>query len=769
MLAGRILADLGATVDTSATTATSSFDELSFLPKVDAQTYERLLAHWNYGKVSGSAGQRAAVQYHVAIQEDPLVSTPPVPVRVLVSPYGATGRGSQNRATELIVFHASGLGYLTPRAEPGDVPLPAEPPLACGAQLGKSYAALHVASSCIAGVLDWLSTGRIHTIDISQQDVLIPLVRREITNYQYTGKPASRGAATWAVAPAGIRSAKDGFIRITIIEDEQWQRFAPIIGRPEWAEDARFRTGADRLRNVDELEAGLREWLVRTSRQEALDTCQAQGVPVAPANTAKDLYQSAELRADGFVFDIGTGGEGDQRLLGSPLRFNGDRAGRIQVRSAIHHHGQPPSVTGPIELIRENVDRDRSNESRGLLSGIRLLDFGHVWAGPYAAQVLAHAGAEVIKVESARHIDLHRRMAPFPDGQPGVNRAGTWSQQNSGKRSVTLNLASPRGLELAMRLITLSHAGIENYGPGVMDRLGLSWERIHETNPAFVMSSISGFGPIGAFRSYKAYGPTIEAFAGLSSVIGYSEGPPRSMGGQMPDTAAAMYAAIGILAALLQQRTTGEGAYVQVSQLESTLSLIPEILAKWVCGGEDSHPRGNDHEWMTPHNVYQASGDQEWIAIAIENDHQWRGFCDVLNQRGGANQEFIALRLLDRPGRRAARRRLDRLIAVEVSEWDPSKLVGTLQSVGIPASRSMSVRNLLEDAHLNDRRTFASVEHPELGTEVIYTSPWVVDAALRQAPRHAPLLGEGNEYVYGELLGLGSAEISDLQKEGIIY
>ncbi len=751
--AGRLLADLGATVFRRAATGPAENSDAAL---------NRHLLDGTHGR--SCAEEPAHVDVTIADQAtDPSAHARVSDAVVSVTPFGRTGPKRDYRATELILFHAGGLGFVTPRPDQSVLPPDFDGlarPLYCAADLVGSYTGLHTAAASLASVLGGLRNGRGYDVDLSQQEAMLPLLRRELAVFRYTGRVAGRQEGGWRVAPAGIRPAKDGYLRVTIIEDSQWRSFARLIGRDDWLDD-RYGTADGRREHADEIRAGIDEWLATTSVQDAFVACQEAGVPMAPVWSATELARLPALHSSGLLASVDE--EPGRLRINSALVLDDSRvahsAGRLtaEVRPRTDRTPLPPA--GPSDPAA--------------LAGVRVLDFGHVWAGPYGAQLLAHAGAEVIKIESSQRLDVHRRMQPYAGGIADPNAAGVFNAQNSGKRSITLNLSTDRGKEIARELIRLSDVGIQNFSLGVMDRLGLGWEAMRTINPRFVYAVISAFGETGPYRRYKSYGPTIESCGGIAALTGYPGGGPRSMGGGIPDTASSVYGVLGILAALIQRERTGRGAKVSINQLDATLSLLPGPLLSGPSGRRTDELIGNAHPTMAPHGVYAAREPDSWIAIACEDDDQWRAICGVLGWADAEEDEAGTLRNslagLGSAERIARREQLDIVIERCTRTWPAELLEQALQRGGVPATVCLSVKDLMKDEHLASRNAFAEVTHAMAGSERIYRSSWTFARNTVQAPAPAPCLGADHGYVYGDILGLSTAEIGRLTEEKVIF
>lgn len=650
-----------------------------------------------------------------------------------VSPFGSFGPKSNHQSTELISLHSCGLGYLAPRAYPGEADSGILEPGFCNAEFLTSYAGVHGAAAALVALYGARRRKHAEHVDISVQDLGLPLVRRELSAYLTAGTVAGRMLDTWVRAPAGIRAVADGHVSLTIVEEAQWLAFVRLLGREDIGRDPRFASPELRQQNASELEPIIASMLKDRNKRELSDACQEEGVPIAPCNDISDVWSSRQLRARDFI-GVESADTAKRPILSSPIRILATSE-RI-VRGGVNRGGE----TGP-------------------LSSLRILDFGHVWAGPYASQLLAHCGAEVIRIESSRHLDLHRRQPPF-FGNPGLNSAGVWLMQNTGKKSVSIDLSKSAGRKLVHRLIAKSDAGFENFSPGVIERLGLGWRDIQEVNPGFILVSINGFGSSGPMHRARAYGPSIEAEAGVCSLVGDPAGPPRGMGGAIPDTVAGTYAAAGCMAAIIARDLDGRGRHLEVSQLEATVSLLADAVAEYEASGKVRTRIGSAHDEMAPHGVYPAQ-EGEWIAIAVRSDEEWAHLVDVTRI-----PEWQSRKYRHAFDRISARTDLDAMLRRWTSTRRAEEIEASLQQKGIPATKSMSVRDLLGDPHLQARGAFSLVNHASVGSHLTYSPSWRFESMrLLDA---APCLGQDNDYVLGELLGLTSRQIAQLAEEEVI-
>lgn len=384
----------------------------------------------------------------------------------------------------------------------------------------------------------------------------------------------------------------------------------------------------------------------------------------------------------------------------------------------------------------------------GPLAGIRVADFGHVWAGPYCAATLSDLGAEVIKIESSHRLDIHRRQGPYQGGQPEINRSGVWNAQNRGKRSVTLNLQTDEGRELARQLVDVSDVLIENYSPGVMKRLKLAYDNVSISNPRIVYASLSAFGQTGPQRDVVGYGPSIDAWSGLDSLICYEDGIPGSLGGIFPDTGSALFAAVAIISSLIEREVTSVGRFIDLSELEVTALLIGEAVFDGSFYGLEAIKAKNTSDTM----AIVRSSDGIWFYI------------------GDPNFTPKAIHAILRPNFEC---RFDDVDPKSfLNSWAAARSANEVQSTchafDIPVAKVNDIAAVLNDPHLSARRFFKHSNNPNSLGLPIYGPIMRFSKTPSTIRDDAPVLGEANQYVFCELLGMTTNEVDELIEKHII-
>ncbi|MDO8674001.1 MAG: CoA transferase [Dehalococcoidia bacterium] len=423
------------------------------------------------------------------------------------------------------------------------------------------------------------------------------------------------------------------------------------------------------------------------------------------------------------------------------------------------------------------------------LAGIRIADFTWVWAGPYSTLLLSTMGAEVIKFESRKRLDLNRTIRPFAyadptvhanfvewlgagalegkpfaHGRPGPNQADHFNQLNMSKLGITLDLSHPKSRNIIRSVVALSDVVIENYSPRVMKGLGLDYDALREVRPDLIYLAMSGLGAVGPDRDFVLYGGAQVAIGGLSSLTGYIGGPPLTLPIGYGDPLAAMHAAFCILAALEHRRVTGEGQYIDMSQLESMINLIPEGMMEYLMNDRIPSRMGNRDAIMAPHDVFPCKGDDKWIAIAVGSEAEWRALCSAMGNPAWTGLAVFA----DMYSRWQHQDTLGKYLGQWTANFEAYELMSLLQQAGVAATPSLSNAEIVHDPHLWERNFFVNIDHPATGPG-IQPSPGI---HLSETPAHffrAPLLGEHNQRVFGELLGITTDEIESLVEEKVIF
>ena len=393
------------------------------------------------------------------------------------------------------------------------------------------------------------------------------------------------------------------------------------------------------------------------------------------------------------------------------------------------------------------------------LSGVRVADFSVHAAGPFAGMILASLGADVIKVESAARLDITRRPHAMYGKPPS-----SFEQVNASKRSVTLNLKESRALELACDLVRISDVVLENFRPGVMDRLGLGYPQLREIKPDVIMVSLSSNGQTGPEARYAGYAPMFAALGGLGYVTGYPDGPPVELRHAMDHTGG-MMAAFSAVAALCAHRNHQVGQRADVAVRDIATAFMGHALMDTAMNDRDAARLGNRDDAMAPHGVFPCRGDDQWVTIAVADDAQWRSLKQAMGNPGWADADEYGDAFLRWRNQDALERKLSEWTATRAAE----EVTDLLQSAGIAAFPSLSADRLMVDAHLAERDAFPTTVHAAKGEQRAVAPPWRFSETSTDPLRWTPDLGEHNREVFCGLLGMDEAELANLQETHIVW
>lgn len=394
------------------------------------------------------------------------------------------------------------------------------------------------------------------------------------------------------------------------------------------------------------------------------------------------------------------------------------------------------------------------------LSGLRIADFTVHNAGPFCTHLLSQLGAEVIKIESAMRPDAFRKPHPVY----GREGPATFDQVASNKLSVRLNLKKLDGIALAKRLVALSGTAAESFRPGVMDRLGLGYAALKAARDDVVLLSVSSSGQSGPDSHFAGYAPLFGAWGGLGELTGYADGPPVEIRHVMDHTVG-MNAAVALMAALHRRRATGEGAHVDVAAREVAASLVGDQLLLAAAGGTPAR-QGNAHARMAPHGVYPAAGEDRWLALEVDGDAAFAALAAAMEQ------PTLPLdpRFADAAARQANAAVLDAVVTGWTAGQDANGAAARLQAAGVAAHASWTTPELAGDPHLRARGAIVDVTEPGGASRAAVGVPMrFSDGDGIGIVRGTPALGEHEDYVYGELLGLTATQRAALEDTEVIH
>ena len=400
------------------------------------------------------------------------------------------------------------------------------------------------------------------------------------------------------------------------------------------------------------------------------------------------------------------------------------------------------------------------------LSGIRVANFGWVWAGPVVGQTLGFLGAEVYKIESRARIDLTRMLPPYGEGIRDPDRSLSNHACWAGNGSITLNLKQPEAQTLARELIVRCDVVIENFGPGVMESLHLGWDELRALKPDLVMFSMPAAGLTGPLKEIRTYGLSLTSTTGLDSLTGYRDGPPIPVENAFSDPYNGIMGAFAILTALRHRDRTGTGQHIDYSQQEAVMQMVGPAFMDYAMNGRSAGPIGNRHPRAAaaPHGVFPCAGEDRWISIAVMSDEAWQGLVRAMETPAWATAAALA----SLAGRLQAIDQIHDHVAAWTAGCDDYDLARRLQAAGVAAAPVLNVADLLRDPHYRARGTFIEVQHPLGFRETIYGA-YVKTSRSKIEVRTGPRLGQDNEHVFKKILGMPDERYDQLVGAQVIY
>jgi len=679
-----------------------------------------------------------------------------------ITPYGRKGPRADMKGDELTIIHAGGLGNLLP-ARSVDVD---RAPVKLGGNMVGYIGGIFAALTTVASLIGRKKTDRGNLIDISLQEVIINLVSPPIVRNRYHQE-------TWNRVPdrppaMGRMETSDGYVILAATDDHHFRAFREIMGKPEWAAGDEWDDRGYRLHHLMDIAPMMEDWMRKQKKDDIYHKAAQKGIPIGPINTAKDVMENPQYGARDYFVEIDHPEVGKYRYPGWPYKMTGSPPRASRPAPLLGQHMEEVLSDSSISETRDKTSRAEDGDPILPLKGTRVLDFSWAWAGPYANMLLGCLGAEVIKVEGPRRLDLTRRAYPWPLPDPAPtkcspNQGMAFNSVNMNKKSITVDLSKPEGVNLIKKLVAVSEVVLDNMRPGVMTKLGLGYDDLRRIRPDIIVITSSSRGMGGPETNYLGYAPTHHGFGGGAYITGYPDDHPSHGAAGDVDLLNATTAAYAAIAALYHHAQRGEGQFIDYSQCEGVSSLIGEVLLGYQMTSVIPERMGNAHPRYAPHNVYKSWGVDRWLALEIHSDEEFVTLCRIINKSELVEDPRFAEMAL----RKKNETELDKIIEAWTRDRDRDWIVEEFCRAGLIAAPSREGKDIYADTHLRERGAIVQIDHPELGELEMIRVPWKIND--REVPMtHAPLLGQHNQYVFGELLGLSDEEIADLDQKEII-
>lgn len=688
---------------------------------------------------------------HWGLQADDLLARHPQLIVVSLTPFGLTGEWADRPGGDLEAAAFSSLAFGLGEPEKAPLRLPYDQ--------SEYQVALHgaVAALCALRAREQGGTGG-QSLDVATAQVMGYCTGGM---YLVTAKAGvewgRRGRLLRGVYPTGFFECADGYICIASQSPKQWEKFISIMDEPEWAQAPEARN-AMMLGAVDPspVDPHFRDWIKGFTRRELTELAMEKDITLGQVNTVDELLAEPHFEDRGLWFEVEASGD----------KVKMPRPGYLLSRTPAALGPRAPELgEGNDEFLgdishaaarRESTGSARGKAGDEPLAGIRVVEFGWNWAGPMAGQLLADMGAEVIRVETEKRQDV-MRLLPY--------MSHFFCNANRSKRSISVNLGAEDGPELVRRLVSHSDVVMDNFAAGVMARNGLAYDDLVTVKEDIICVSMSMAGQHGPLSQMRGFASIATGFAGLERMVGYDgEDPIGLMAFGLGDTNLAIQGALGVLAALHHRDSTGEGQFVDVSQIESSIGTLAEPIIDFQLTGEIAGPQGNRHSAHYPHDIYRCDGDDRWLALSVHTSGEWQSLCGVLGRANWGSDESLK----SAEGRRALACEIDQMIAAWVGERERDEAIRELVAAGVRCAPVLTRPERDSHPHFAERELV--IEHVTEGFDNarIYSTPWIFSATPARMTKPAPLLGEDNNYVFGEVMGMSSEEIAGLAELGAI-
>jgi crotonobetainyl-CoA:carnitine CoA-transferase CaiB-like acyl-CoA transferase len=693
-------------------------------------------------------------------------------VMVSITPFGQTGPKAHWAASDLTVYASSGALNMS-----GDDD---RPPVAIPVPQAFLHAGAEAAAGALIAHFGRERDGLGQHVDVSAQTAAMMATQGTVLSEAWGSPPTNRmaGGVNFGGIPLKfVNPAKDGYVSVTILfgssigpftrrlmevmcdegfvdeatRDKDWLNYTTMIV-----------SGQEPLSELVRCLEAIGRFTASHTKAELFRMGLEKSLLIVPIATTEDIVLSPQLASRDYFTQVEHPEIGESVTYPGPFaKFSGN---------PIAYRRRPPLLgehNAEVESDRRAARPGPSATSspRDLpLAGLKIADFMWVAAGPWGTRYLADYGATVVRVENAARIDAIRTVGPYRDGKPGTETSAGYSTINAGKLGLSLNLAHPKGQEVAFRLAIWADVVTDSFSPGAMKRLGLDYDSLRAAKPDIISISSCLNGQTGPHAKLAGFGTMGLHIAGFGEIVGWPDRPPAGAAGAYTDYVAPKFTAAAILAALDHRRRTSEGQRIDFSQAEAAMHFIGPAILDYTVNGRVQGRRGNASPEHAPHGVFPVAGKDRWVAIAVTNEAQWQSLCAATHRTDWLTQPRFAT-LEARLANREA-------IEGELAFWTASRTVDEaeqiLQAAGVPIHRVSTSVDALADLQLVARGHFLTVPHPEFGSVVIEDSRMRFSATPAQVTRPGPVFGQDSDTVLRDLLGLSDDEIVELVAEGVL-
>jgi len=706
------------------------------------------------------------------VDTDRLSAAYPQLVVTYITDYGLTGPWSGYLGSDLTAHALGGSAVCIGR--------PDDPPVTLPARQAFTMASAYAAASSLAALHHAQETGCGQLIDISVVETVVSFSHVcGAGRYLEDGiVPARFGTGLVASVPSGAYRCSDGLIYLMVNRPLHWRALArwihEVTGNAEVLDRMFDGPSSARQPYRELIDIFIGELCERFTVTDLYHEAQRRHLAMTPVAAVPDLERDPHLKQRGYFVEVVHEHTGAQRYPGPPyrpsktpwaIRRPAPRRGQhteeilaeIAASTPATSMSRPASTTGRTGPI----------DARGALAGLRIVEFGAGMAGPWIGRFMAWAGAEVIKVESRDFPDVTRLYVPPRQPELGVQDSlSPWfTDWNAGKRFVALDLTKPKAADLCARLVAGADFVIENFSCGVLEKLGLGHAELRKANPTLIMLSSTGYGGSGPYRRYVTWGPNIEALSGLMRTTGFAHRDCAVTQYAYPDPLSAVHGLVVLLAALDHRRRSGEGQHIDMSQYEATVSAMGTAVMEWLVNESEPQRLGNRSLDACVQGIYRCAGEDRWCAITCETEQQFRALCDEMGRPDLVREASFD----DREARLIDADAFDRIVDAWTCTRPDYELMHTLQAAGIPAAVVQNVEDQLSrDPQLAARGFFERIEHKKKGPVLAPGIPLGMSGTPGFTRGTGSSVGEDNEYVIKQVIGLSDADYASLVASGVI-
>ncbi len=722
-----------------------------------------------------SSGQKTMRE--LGLSYDDLSAQFPQLVYTSVSAFGSTGPKADWAATDLVITAAGMLGRLMGDTDRRPLRIPLDQTFL--------HASGEAAFATLIALRERKRSGLGQHVDISGQQTITLATQSMALCHLYNSPEAVRVSGGVEVGPFNVRlraRAADGYVSPTIVFGEAIGPFSKRLFdwlhshgacadsdlEIDWIDFVEgVTTGRIPLDEYARVQQVAAKYFATRTKKELQAAALKHRLLIVPIATVADVVDEPHYKERDFWCDIEMPSLGAVKFPGPSVKFSKTPVQIEKPPPRVGEHNEEVLAELPAKASERTATSGASNSQPELpLAGLKVLDFMWVIAGPASTRVLSDWGATVVRVESSHKVETARTIQPFLNDEGGADNAAIFQNMNAGKLGIAIDLDNPASRETIEDLIRWADVVTESFSPKVMRKWGLTYEDVRKIKPDIIMASSCLFGQTGPLSSLAGYGSMGASMSGFYEMTGWPDRDPCGVFNAYTDYVSPKFLGTALLAALEHRDNTGEGQYIDMSQVEAAFTFLAPALLDYRINDRIPQKVGNDHPRLSPHDVFACAGEDRWVAIACENDQQWRALCEVAELDKKLNQPDLAQ--LDEQGRRS----LSVEIAEAISEWtqtlDDEVAQQKLQDVGVAAHFVQDSETLTNDPQLVHRQHFRQLPHSTNGQMWVEGPKFSMSRSTSKLESAGPSYGEHTFFVLEEILNYDAEQIAELAVAGVL-